>query len=66
MIGQMVCAVIHVCFSHGDSLVENQLGAVSDICFCPGHSFMEDEFTAVKDMRFGHDHSHGTSIPCFA
>ncbi len=57
MIGQMVCAVIHVGFSHGDSLMENQFCAVSDICFCPGHCHMEDEISAVKDMRFGHGRS---------
>ena len=57
MIGQMVGAVIHVCFSHGDSIMKDQLCAVSDMCFRPGHCYTEDEFSAVKDVRFGYGHS---------
>ncbi len=56
MTRQMVCAVMHVCFSHGDSIMDDHLCAASDMCFRPGHCFMEDEISAVKDMRFGHGH----------
>lgn len=70
MIRQMICAVMHVCFSHGDSVMEDHFYAVRDICFCPSRSFMADAqemiISAVKDMRFGHDDSHGTSTPCCA